>query len=133
MTSQSHTPASTVQFEKIGQIAITVSDLARAREFYGTTLGMRFLFETGHLCFFQCGDIRLMVSASPELRPGGGTILYFKVQNLPTIYELLKDQGVEFTGAPHLVAKMPDHDLWMAFLKDPDGNVLGVMSEVAKE
>jgi methylmalonyl-CoA/ethylmalonyl-CoA epimerase len=27
---------------------------------------------------------------------------------------------------------MPDHDLWMVFLKDPDGNTLGLMSEVSR-
>jgi methylmalonyl-CoA/ethylmalonyl-CoA epimerase len=35
-----------------------------------------------------------------------------------------------FVQPPHLVAKMPDHELWMAFLKDPDGNTLALMSEV---
>ena len=43
---------------------------------------------------------------------------------------VLKAQGVEFVQDAHLVAKMPDHDLWMAFVKDPSGNVLGLMSEV---
>jgi hypothetical protein len=31
---------------------------------------------------------------------------------------------------PHFVAKMPGHDLWMAFLRDPDRNLLGLMCEV---
>jgi len=130
MTFQSHTPESVVQFEKIGQIAITVTDLARARDFYQNTLGMRFLFDAGRLTFFQCGDIRLMVSATDKPGPRGGTILYFKVEDIQAVYAHLRQQGVEFLEPPHLVAKMPDHDLWMAFLNDPDGNVLGVMSEV---
>lgn len=130
MTYQSHTPASTVQFEKIGQIAITVTDLDRARTFYRDTLGMRFLFDAGHLCFFQCGDIRLMVSATPDPEPRGGTILYFKVEDIHAVYAALEQRGVELVQAPHVVAKMPDHDLWMAFLKDPDGNLIGMMSEV---
>jgi methylmalonyl-CoA/ethylmalonyl-CoA epimerase len=37
---------------------------------------------------------------------------------------------VVFVQAPHLVARMADHELWMAFLKDPEGNTLGLMSEV---
>lgn len=130
MTYQSHTPAAKVQLEKIGQIAITVTHIAHAKAFYGETLGMRFLFETGNLCFFQCGDIRLMLSASAGSEPRGGTILYFQVEDLPAVHAELARQSVEFMQTPHLVAKMPDHDLWMAFLKDPDGNILGLMSEV---
>jgi methylmalonyl-CoA/ethylmalonyl-CoA epimerase len=130
MTYQAHTPASKVQFEKIGQIAITVTDLPRAKEFYGNTLGMRFLFEAEHLVFFQCGDIRLMISTSEKDKPRGGTVLYFMVEDIQVVFEHLREQGVEFIEPPHLIAKMPDHDLWLTALKDPDGNVLGVLSEV---
>ena len=130
MSYQSHTPESLAHLEKIGQIAVTVTDLERAKDFYLNTLGMRFLFETGPLVFFQCGDIRLMLSNSEREKPRGGTILYFKVEDLETVYAALKVKGAEFIDAPHLIARMPDHELWMAFLKDPDGNVLGLMSEV---
>jgi hypothetical protein len=27
---------------------------------------------------------------------------------------------------------MPDHDLWMAFIRDPDGHLIGLMMEVPK-
>ncbi|HKF45896.1 MAG TPA: VOC family protein [Terracidiphilus sp.] len=130
MSYQSHTPESVGHLEKIMQIAMTVTDLARAKDFYLNTLGMRFLFETGPLVFFQCGDIRLMLSNTERDKPRGGTVLYFKVENLEAAYEALRQKGAEFIEAPHLIARMPDHELWMAVLKDPDGNVLGVMSEV---
>jgi len=130
MTTQSHTPASTVHFEKIGQIALSVTDNSRARDFYGNTLGMRFLFDAGNLAFYQCGDIRLMISAGDGAEPGGGTIIYFKVEDIHTVYQTLVARGVAFVDKPHLIAKMPDHDLWMVFLKDPDGNLLGVMCEL---
>lgn len=130
VTYQSHTPEAVVHFEKIGQIAITVADVKRSKDFYLNTLGMRFLFDTGHLTFFQCGDIRLMVSEAEKPGPRGGTILYFKVEDIFAVYTHLERQGVEFLEAPHLIARMPDHDLWMAFLRDPDDYVLGVMSEV---
>ena len=130
MSYQSHTPASQVQLEKIGQIALTVTDLARAKEFYGNTLGMRFLFDAGTMAFFQCGDIRLLIGLAEKEAPRGGTILYFKVDDIHAVYEALLARKVEFVDAPHLIARMPDHELWMVFLKDPDGNVLGVMSEL---
>ncbi len=37
-----------------------------------------------------------------------------------------------FTSKPHLIAKMDDHDLWMAFFNDPDGHILALMQEAPK-
>jgi methylmalonyl-CoA/ethylmalonyl-CoA epimerase len=91
---------------------------------------MRFLFDAGTMAFFQCGEIRLLIGLAEKETPRGGTIVYFKVEDIHAVYEILRAKQVEFVDAPHLIAKMPDHDLWMTFLKDPDGNVLGVMSEV---
>lgn len=130
MTNQPQAPALKVEFDKIGQIALTVTDLARAKDFYQNTLGMRFLFDAGTMAFFQCGEIRLLIGLAEKEAPRGGTILYFKVGDIHAVHENLRARAVEFVDAPHLIAKMPDHDLWMTFLKDPDGNVLGVMSEV---
>ncbi len=120
-----------VHFDTIGQIAITVCDLARSKAFYKDTLGMKFLFDAGSMVFFQCGEIRLMIGAADNAAaPRGGTILYFKVKNIQETHERLRDLGVVFKQAPHFVARLPDHDLWMAFLHDPDENILGMMSEV---
>lgn len=124
------TARSLVHFDKIGQIAITVRELARSKNFYQETLGMKFLFDAGAMCSFQCGDIRFMIGVSEQPASLGGTILYFKVEDIHKTHALLIEQRVVFHQAPHLVAKMPDHDLWMAFLKDPDDNVIGMMSEI---
>jgi methylmalonyl-CoA/ethylmalonyl-CoA epimerase len=120
-----------VHLEEIGQIALTVRNFARAKNFYQNTLGMKFLFDAGTMAFFQCGAIRLMIGLSEDPVPIGGTILYFKVPDIQKVHGALKEQSVEFVQPPHLVARMPDHDLWMAFLKDTDGNTLGLMSEVS--
>ena len=125
------TPAA-VHLDQIGQIAITVDDLARAKDFYQNKLGMKFLFDAGTLCFFQCGKIRIMIATPETPEPRGGTILYFKVQDLQATYTALQEQGVVFLQAPHLVARMPDHDLWMAFLADPEDNKIGLMCEMPK-
>ncbi len=132
MTDEAHVPASQVKLGKIGQIAITVTDLVRAKNFYQTTLGMQFLFDAGQLCFFQCGDVRLMIATGDPNALRGGTILYFKVDDIHAVHGALLDGGVEMMQAPHRIARMPDHDLWMAFLKDPDGNVIGLMSELPR-
>jgi len=119
----------TVHLNEIAQIAVTVSDLDEARSFYRDVLGMQFLFDAGSMAFFQCGAVRLLVGTSGESKPGGGTILYFKVADLEGTHAALKTRGVEFVQNPHLVARMKTHDLWLAFLKDPSGNVLGLMEE----
>ena len=121
-----------VHLDKIGQIAITVSDLARAKDFYRNTLGMTFLFDAGPMAFFQCGGVRLLIGTAETPAPTGGTILYFKVRDIGQIYEGLIGRGVAFVQPPHIVAKMPDHDLWIAFFKDPDDHTIGLMSEVPR-
>ena len=132
MSETSQIAKPTVHLDKIGQIAITVSDLARSKNFYQNTLGMKFLFDAGNMAFFQCSDIRFMIGTSPEPVSASGTILYFKVLDIHVAHSHLVAQGVAFTHAPQLVAKMPDHELWMAFLSDPDGNQLALMSEVPR-
>ena len=97
-----------VQLNDIGQIALTVRDLARAKDFYQNTLGLKFLFDAGTMAFFQCGSIRLMIGVSEEAVPVGGTILYFRVPDIQKVYATLSEKSVEFVQAPHLVAKMPD-------------------------
>jgi methylmalonyl-CoA/ethylmalonyl-CoA epimerase len=131
------TAPSAVTLEKIGQIAMTVDDLPRARDFYQNTLGMKFLFDAGNLAFFKCGEIRLMLSTpertSPEKRsPRGGTILYFQVADIHATYTALTARGVTFIDEPHLIAKMPDHDLWMVFLNDTESNTIGIMCEIPR-
>lgn len=118
--------------QELGQVAITVMDLARAKEFYQERLGLAFLFDAGTMAFFQCGSVRLLIGEAAEMVPSKGTILYFRVSNLETTSKELESRGVEFEQPPHLVARMKSHDLWLAFVKDPSGNVLGLMSEVAR-
>jgi catechol 2,3-dioxygenase-like lactoylglutathione lyase family enzyme len=115
----------------IGQIAVPVTDLERSVKFYRDTLGMKFLFQVPNLAFFDCAGVRLMLDV-PQDGSGdrGSSVIYFKVRDLNTSYETLLSRGVTFVGSPHLIAKMPDHELWMAFFRDPDQNLLALMSEV---
>jgi methylmalonyl-CoA/ethylmalonyl-CoA epimerase len=119
-----------VHLDAIGQIAITVDDLARAKDFYQNTLGMKFLFDAGHLAFLQCGNVRLMLTTPEKPEPRGGTILYYKVNDIHATCAAIKARGASLLEEPHLIARMPDHDLWMASLKDPADNILGIMCEV---
>jgi len=120
-----------LELTQIGQIAINVHDLQRAVAFYRDTLGMRFLFQApGGLAFFDCGGVRLMlgVAERPEFSHPA-SVLYYKVDDIGTAYETLKSRGVAFIDEPHLIAKMPDHELWMTFFRDSEENVLALMEE----
>ena len=116
---------------QLGQIAMTVEDLEGAVAFYRDILGIPFLFQFPGLAFFDCGGIRLMLT-KPEggESPRGNSVLYFKVSDIQTEAEKLVSSGVRLEREPHMIAKLPDHDLWMAFFRDPDGNLLGLMSEI---
>ena len=115
----------------IGQIAMTAKDLGRAIEFYRDRLGMRFLFQAPPaLAFFDCGGVRLMLDVPEDKEfDHPGSVLYFKVDDINQAYADLNARGVPFRREPHLVAKLPDHELWMAFFDDTEGNTLALMHE----
>ena len=117
--------------EGLGQVALTVSNMERSVTFYRDVVGLRFLFAPAPtLSFLAIGDVRLMLSV-PEgtFVPGGSTVLYLRVADIESEHAAMTYRGATFVDAPHLVARMPDHELWMCFLKDPDGHLLGLMSE----
>lgn len=120
----------------IGQVSITVDDVDAAQAFYRDALGLRELYRFGELLFLDAGGVRLYVQGAPP-KDGGrfvpaSSIVYFKVPEIVAAREALAARGVPFVDSPHLVAPMPDHDLWMTHFKDPAGNVLVLMCEAPK-
>lgn len=116
---------------RIGQIAINVHDVPRAVSFYRDALGLPLLFEVPpKMAFFACGPVRLMLS-TPETADVDhpGSILYYVVDDIEASHTAMSGRGVPFVDAPHLIARMPDHELWMSFFKDPDGNLGALMCE----
>lgn len=127
------TPATNPGITRIGQIAINARDLARAVAFYRDTLGLRLLFEVPQMAFFECGGIRLMLGLASEPRfDHPASILYYQVSDIQAAHQALVARGVAFEQPPHFVARLETHDLWLAFFGDPEGNVLALMSEVAR-
>ena len=116
---------------KIGQLAITVSDVESAVSYYRDVLGLTFLFSGGpNLAFLSDGSIRIMLSTPQGAGAvGANSILYFQVTDIEATYDAIIARGSASERRPQLAAKMPDHDLWMGFLRDPDGNLLGLMEE----
>jgi len=119
---------------QIGQISVPVREIERAVAFYRDTLGMRFLFQAPPgLGFFDCAGVRLMLDAPAKAQSGNcSSVIYYKVADLDTAFETLSARGVVFEAKPHRIATLPDHELWMAFFRDPDDNLLALMSEVRR-
>ena len=119
------------ELSRIGQIAINAHDVDRATAFYRDVLGLRHLFRAGQLSFFDCGGVRLMLDnpENPEF-DHPSSIVYFQVADIQAAFERIKSGGAKFDDEPHVIARMPDHELWMTFFRDTEGNVLGLMSEV---
>lgn len=121
----------TISLDKVGQIAVPVTDLERSIAFYRDALGMRFLFQAPPgLAFFDVGGVRLMLDGPASEQAGSASVIYYEVADIEAAHAALSERGVEFEAEPHRVARMPDHELWMAFFRDPDGNLLALMSEV---
>lgn len=115
----------------IGQVAITVSDVEAATKFYRDIIGLKFLFAAGpNLAFLSDGAIRIMLSTPQGAgKVGANSILYFKVASIESTYQAMLDQGATPERPPQMAAQMPDHQLWIGFVRDPDGNLVGIMEE----
>jgi len=118
---------------RIGQIAIVCHDVARAKTFYRDTLGLRHLFDAGPtLSFFDCAGVRLMLTSAESTQTGAmSSMLYYFVPSINAAWSELTAQGAVLREPPHVIAKMPDHDLWLGAFEDSEGNLLGVMEERA--
>lgn len=127
MTEQA---ASFAGLSGIGQIAINVQDVERATAFYRDVLGMRFLFAAPGLSFFDAGGTRLMLARAerPDL-DHKASIVYYRVADIEAAHAALAGRGVRFETGPHLVARLPDHELWLADLYDSEDNLLALMAE----
>jgi len=115
----------------LGQVAVVVSDVGKALPFYRDVLGLRFLFAAGeHLAFLDADGVRIMLT-TPQGHgtPGANSVLYFKVADIAARYADMLARGAAGERAPQLTAKMPDHELWIGFVRDPDGTLVGLMEE----
>jgi methylmalonyl-CoA/ethylmalonyl-CoA epimerase len=116
----------------IGQIGIGVSDVDRSERFYESVVGLRKLFRFGDLSFFDCAGVRLLLEKSRDTPVPTSSTIYLRCADIALGVSELRRRGVIFDGDPHLIAKMDDHDLWMAFFHDPDGYGLALMQEAPK-
>ena len=113
------------------QVAVTVSDVDAALAFYRDILGLEFLFAPSpELAFVAAGDVRIMLTTPQGAGSvGSNSILYFAVDDIDSTFAGFVANGAASERPPALAATMPDHELWIGFLRDPDGNLVGVLEE----
>lgn len=110
---------------------VPVTDLERAKKFYGDTLGLDFLWETQAAVRYRCGTHS---EVSVFKRPGISTehtLAHFEVDDIEAVVKDLAGSGVEFldysegplTTIGHIAQVGPARGAWF---RDPDGNVLGL-------
>nr|WP_316638358.1 VOC family protein [uncultured Roseateles sp.] len=117
----------------VGQVSLTVDDVDTAEAFYTATLGLRKLYRFGELLFLDMAGLRLYIEKARSLPfVPASSMLYFRVPDIALAHAALTERGVSFQQGPQRVAPMPDHDLWLAFFKDPAGNPLALMCEAPK-
>ncbi len=117
----------TAPLGKVQQIGLVQHDVERATAFYRDALGLTLQFAMAGMAFFDAAGVRLMLTkpSSPEF-DHKNSVLYFEVANCEQAYAELQGRGVPFDGPPHLVGKTATHEMWMAFMRDPEGNVLAI-------
>lgn len=115
---------------RLGQVALSVQDLDRAVAYYRDVVGLHFLFRAPAVACFGLAGVRLLLERAEAADPApAGTVLYFDVDDLDAHFARLVAGGAEALRAPHRVAHLGEHDLWMAFFRDPDGNVFALSAE----
>ena len=117
----------------IGQIMVRVQDLDRATQFYRDVLGIPFLFAVPNMAFFMCGEVRLMLGI-PERDEidHPASIIYYRVDDIAAAHTALVERGVAFEEEPTKAHEDDNHELWLAFFRDTEENMVALMSEVPK-
>jgi methylmalonyl-CoA/ethylmalonyl-CoA epimerase len=122
------------------QVAQRVENLDRATAFYACLLGREpaARFVPPGLVFFDLGGVRLLLDKGPAGKTSGDKapsgLIYLKVDDIAATIERLRGDGVEIAGEPHVIFQHTDdrigpagHDELLAFVKDSEGNLLGLV------
>ncbi len=120
---------------QIGQISIAVSDVDRSERFYEETLGLRKLYRYGDLTFFDCAGVRLMLSppeGNATVMPAQSALVFSRTRPAARRRGNQAERRRDQPARRRSSRPMPDHDLWMAFFRDPDGHLIGLMMEAPK-
>jgi predicted enzyme related to lactoylglutathione lyase len=117
----------------------SVNDLAKAKEFYGTTLGLNVEEDEMGLTLKIAGGNDIFVYAKDDHAPATYTMLNFIVDDINKTVDGLKQKGVKFEHYDNMPAPQDDRGILrglaakqgpdIAWFKDPAGNILSVLQE----
>ena len=114
------------------QTIVCTSRLSEAERFYGGVLGLPLIGRSHGALVYRVGEAALRVSPVPSVQPSEHTVIGFAVEDFASVFEGLSQRGVEwvrFPGFPHDergAVLLPDGTR-VAWLRDPDGNLLSVV------
>ena len=115
------------------QVAIIAKDIERATSFYRDKVGLRFLFNAPNMAFFECGGVRIYIDANPGSSHGPGySSIYFRTDDIQAAHRTFKERGVSIHQEPGIIARLPDRDVWLMWIRDSEDNLVGVMHEAVK-
>jgi len=119
------------ELDSIGQIHISVDDVDRAVGWYRDVLGLEFLFQVPGqpMAFFICGGVRLYLGKPESETFRSRPVLYYRVGGIDAAVASIAERGGEFTDQPHVAHQDDAHQLWLAGLRDPEGNPVILMEE----
>lgn len=125
-----------LSINSLHQVALTSTDLDEAQSFYEQQLGLRMIarFDPPGLMFFDAGGVRLSIQRV-DAPHSTDAVIYFRVSDIDSASQTLKDRGVTFERDAELVfhdregqfGKAGEEE-WMAFFRDPDGHLLALAS-----
>jgi predicted enzyme related to lactoylglutathione lyase len=111
----------------------SVNDIAGAKKFYGQTLGLDVTEEHGQLALHLAGGTQVFVYAKPNHAPATFTILNFRVDDIERAVDALSSAGVHFERYEGIAQDTKgihrDQGPFIAWFKDPAGNILSVLQE----
>jgi methylmalonyl-CoA/ethylmalonyl-CoA epimerase len=122
-------------FRRLHQVAQRADDLDRAVDFYRDTLGLSLIarFDPPGLAFFDLGNIRLLLE-----RGASPATLYLEVDDIDGAVSTLESAGVEIADRPQLIFRDDEGTFgdarteeWMAFFRDSEGNLVGLVERRA--
>jgi predicted enzyme related to lactoylglutathione lyase len=81
------------------------------------------------MAFFNCGGVRLYLGRPEDESFRSRPVLYYRVNEIDGAVASIAERGGEFTDQPHMVHRDEAQELWMAGLRDPEGNAVILMEE----
>jgi predicted enzyme related to lactoylglutathione lyase len=111
----------------------SVDDIAKAKQFYGETLGLDVTEENGLLTLHIAGDRPTVVYPKPNHTPASFTILNFPVDDIESAVDQLTARGIRFERYEGTPMATDEKGIFrgggplIAWFTDPAGNVLSVL------